>query len=174
MMRMQLLFALFFALISPAWAGGNADLARGVSAEIAQNYDLALQYYDDAILSRDLTQNSQAIAVYNRGNVYLKVDRVEQAIKDYTRAIKLKPLFGEAYSNRALAYGKQGLHELAIEDLSKAIEIDAADALAYVNRGNEYEFLMQHDRALEDWQRAYELGHRPQWLVARVKGEQGS
>ncbi len=174
MIRTQIVFALLIAMISPAWADGKADLARGVSAEIAQNYDLALQYYDSAIKSAELPLHSQAIAIYNRGNVYFKIDREEKAIKDYTRAIRLKPGFAEAYSNRALVYSKRGLRELAIEDLTKAIEIDQTDALAYVNRGNAYEALLQHEQALEDWHQAYELGHRPHWLVARLRDERGS
>ncbi len=174
MIRVHIIAVLYFATISTVWADGKADLARGVHAEISQNYELALQFYDSAIGSQELTQNSLAIAVYNRGNVNFKIEREVEAIKDYTRAISIKPHFNEAYSNRALVYGKQGLHELAVEDLTKAIEINDKDALAYVNRGNEYELLLQHEKAIENWRTAYELGHRPHWLVARLKNGQGS
>jgi len=174
MIRIQMIAVFLFAMMSAAWADGKADLARGVHAEVAQNYVLALQYYDAAIRSAELPQRSKAIAVYNRGNVYFKIEKEEKAIKDYTHAISLRPDFADAYTNRALVYAKRGLHELAIKDLSKAIEINSSDALAYVDRGNEYEALMQNDKALADWRKAYELGHRPPWLVARLKSGKGS
>ena len=45
------------------------------------------------------------------------------AISAYTKAIELKPEFGEAYYNRGYLYLKLGNREAGIADLSKAGEL---------------------------------------------------
>jgi tetratricopeptide (TPR) repeat protein len=57
------------------------------------------------------------------------------AITDFNAAIKLKPAFSAAYSNRALALMAQGKSADAVTDLNTSIAIDPSNARAYLSRG---------------------------------------
>ena len=54
---------------------------------------------------------------------YLDEDNYDAAIKDYTKAIKLKPDYGEAYNNRGVAYYNKSEFDCAIENYNKAMEL---------------------------------------------------
>ncbi len=153
------------------WADGKGDLARGVAAEAAQNYDLALRYYDAAIQAQDLPRTSLAFALFNRANIYVRLKRYPSAVRDYSRAVDLLPDFAEAYSNRGLVFAKMKSYDQAIEDFNMAISLDQSNARDYVNRGNLYESLRQMDLAVQDWKTAYGLGYRPAWLVDKLKDQ---
>ena len=45
-----------------------------------------------------------AEAYYNRGVAYARIGQIDQAIKDYSRAIELNPEYAEAYETRGCAY----------------------------------------------------------------------
>lgn len=49
----------------------------------------------------------------------------DQAIADYTQAIKLQPDYISAYKNRGNAYDRQGRREQAKADWKKARQLEA-------------------------------------------------
>ena len=69
-------------------------------------------------------------AYKNRGDTYCKGHEYELAIKDYEKAIRLKPDYAEAYKNRGDAYCKRHEYELAIEDYEEAIRLKPDYTLA--------------------------------------------
>ena len=71
----------------------------------------------------------------NRGVSYFGVNRIDDAINDFTKAIELDPQLGPAYHNRGLAYCKKMLPDRAIEDFTKAIELDSRLVSAFYSRG---------------------------------------
>lgn len=62
-------------------------------------------------------------AMFNKGNIYMRMQDLTAAISCYTEAINIKPDFGEAYYNRGLVYLRLGNKDKGIEDLSKAGEL---------------------------------------------------
>ena len=50
-------------------------------------------------------------------------DLFDLALKDFDRAIEIKPDYAEALRNRGVVFGNQGLYERARDDLSKAVEL---------------------------------------------------
>lgn len=62
-------------------------------------------------------------AIFNKGNIYMRMQDLTAAISCYTEAISIKPDFGEAYYNRGLVYLRLGNKEKGVEDLSKAGEL---------------------------------------------------
>lgn len=62
-------------------------------------------------------------AHYNKGNLLVSNGDLTSAISAYSKAIELKPEFGEAYYNRGYLYLKLGNREAGIADLSKAGEL---------------------------------------------------
>ena len=61
---------------------------------------------------------------FNRGLAYARQGEYEQAIADYTAAIKLNPQLAEAYYNRGNAYRRQGEYDQAIADYTAAIGLN--------------------------------------------------
>ena len=85
----------------------------------------------------------QAIKKSNAGNS-------QGAILDYTKAIKLKPTFGEAYLNRSMEKFKQDNFEAALVDANKALELHEDNTYAYTTRANIYYKLKDYKAALKD------------------------
>jgi tetratricopeptide (TPR) repeat protein len=58
---------------------------------------------------------------------------LENAIADYTEALRLNPDYALAYNNRGDAYYNQGRYDQAIEDYTAALRIDPNFTLARNN-----------------------------------------
>ena len=82
----------------------------------------------------------------------------EKSIKHYTKAIKLKPDFPEAYTNRGNAYIVRDDYDNAIKDYNTAIQLKSDYANAYYNRGNVYNKKGKYDSAIKDYGMAIQLG----------------
>lgn len=61
-----------------------------------------------------------------RGDFYVELGKFEDAVKDYTKAIELRPDYEYHYSDRANAYEKLGKKDLAEADKKKAEELELA------------------------------------------------
>src|SRR5437879_4085892 len=82
----------------------------------------------------------------------------EQAIADYTLAIRLSSGYAAALHNRGKLYFDLGEKQKALEDLSSAIRLRPSDAQALALRGNIYRALDRLSEAAVDWQQAADLG----------------
>ncbi|MGD0277455.1 MAG: tetratricopeptide repeat protein [Syntrophales bacterium] len=109
-------------------------------------------------VSQDLTAVNwvyQAFALWShKSNEYTNPLK---AIEYLNHAIRLKPDYAEAYSNRGWAYANLGQYDRAVEDYNKAIQLKPDLAEAYSNRGLAYSKLGQNDRAIEDYNKAIQL-----------------
>jgi len=81
----------------------------------------------------------------------------QKALKNFTEAIKLDPLYAIAYGNRGIVYSKLGEYKKAIEDYNKAIELYPKYTKAYFNRGSTYIKLENYQQALKDYSQAIAL-----------------
>ena len=100
----------------------------------------------------------------NRGTVYGVKNQHNKAIEDYTRAIKLRPDYAEAYNNRGIDCSNKGEYDRAIEDYAKAIALRFDYAEAYFNRGNAQAEKGDTNSALEDYSIALVL--KPDYVDA--------
>lgn len=57
---------------------------------------------------------------FNKGNLFAEMQDMTSALSAYTKAIELKPDFGEAYYNRGYVYFKLGNKDAGSDDLSRA------------------------------------------------------
>lgn len=64
------------------------------------------------------------LAYNNRGMVFFKVGKFNQAIADFNQAIAMVPEYAKAYYNRGSAYDKMGELDKAIADYRKTILLD--------------------------------------------------
>ena len=85
-----------------------------------------------------------------KGDAYFKQSLYRQAIKDYDRALKVKPDYPEALNARGYAYRMSGFYEKAIRDFNASIRIKP-NLPALHNRGDTYRARGSYDKALEDY-----------------------
>ncbi|MGO9108438.1 MAG: tetratricopeptide repeat protein, partial [Thermoguttaceae bacterium] len=107
-----------------------------------------------------------ADACVGRGVAYLRDLAYDNAIADFTEAIRLSPTCTTAYNFRGLAslanacLGK-GEYGKAIADFTEAIRLDPKHAAAYHSRGYSYALMGEKAKAEADFAQANRLGYRP-------------
>jgi tetratricopeptide (TPR) repeat protein len=81
----------------------------------------------------------------------------DQAISDYTVAIRMNPRYACAYHRRGTVYKKQGMYDQAIADYTKAIELRPRHVKYYVDRARAYYCMGEHDKAIFEFNKAIEI-----------------
>jgi tetratricopeptide (TPR) repeat protein len=81
----------------------------------------------------------------------------DNAISDFTQAIRLDPNSANAYRERGIAYSDKGDHRRGILDLNQTILLSPNNPRAYINRGNMYRLIGDYDRAITDYNQAIRL-----------------
>lgn len=138
---------------------GAAHRQQGTDALAAGDYHKAISRCEKAVYI-----NADDPLTYNeRGAAYSYLERYDDAIADYSRALRLDPKFVRAYRNRGSAFFHQGKLAEAVADSSKAIELDPDYASAYQVRAKAYQKLGQTADAQADQAKADQL------LAARKK-----
>jgi tetratricopeptide (TPR) repeat protein len=111
-------------------------------------------------LSKELNLLSDVlIGLANRSDQspYFRKLYGNDAIADYTQAIKLAPNNAEAYHNRGFAYAEIGDYDEAIADYTRAIKLAPNNALYQNNRGFIYSEIGDCDNAIADYTRAINI-----------------
>jgi tetratricopeptide (TPR) repeat protein len=85
------------------------------------------------------------------------LERYEDAIVCFGKAIKLKPDSYKAWNNRGYALVRLGRDDEAIESFDKALGMKPDYASAYYNKAACYALQRQVELALENLQRAVEI-----------------
>jgi tetratricopeptide (TPR) repeat protein len=112
--------------------------------------DEAIRLFSQALKSRVLRDN-QSLAYVKRGYCYTVKGLFDNAIEDYTMAIKLEPNNPFYYAARGVVYSKKEFFDRAIEDFSTAITRQPEYMKAYFERGNAYLKTRNYDSAIEDF-----------------------
>jgi hypothetical protein len=85
------------------------------------------------------------------------LNRYEEALESYSRALELKPDYPDAYNNRGITLHDLKRYEEALESYSRALELKPDYPDAYNNRGITLHDLKRYEEALESYSRALEL-----------------
>lgn len=119
----------------PAVAAGQGYTYLQKCADGFLGYELALEYCTRAIKSGDLSNDSLAIAHYNRGSIMSRRrNGMDKAIGDFDEAIKLNPK-PAAYVARAALKGSKRDFDGALADFDEALRLEPALAEGYLYRG---------------------------------------
>ncbi len=114
---------------------------------------------EDFNVALTLTQDKNEIATiyYNRGRTYRDLDKLNDALADYTQALTLNPNYASAYFSRGLLQQQTKNNDAAIADYSRAIESNPDHAQAYYNRGLLYRKEGTDFRAMKDFDKAIDI-----------------
>ena len=93
--------------------------------------------YEAALISFEEASNiiTRSMYYHHKGKALLKLERAEEAIKAFDRAIELKPDDAEAYNEKGYALASLEKHNEAISCYNKAVALKPDDAKAYYNKG---------------------------------------
>jgi tetratricopeptide (TPR) repeat protein len=121
-----------------------------------EKYDDAEKLYKVAI---EINQGDPELyfAYFNRAQALLALNRVNEALDDYSNAIYLKPTFDDGYRKRGIVYLKIGRYKDAVNDFSRLIELNPKNPYAYVNRGIALSYLERDDKAKQDFDTAISI-----------------
>jgi len=89
---------------------------------------------------------------YYKGNDLLDDGLVEEAIEEYSEAIRKKPDFLEAYFSRGISFRILGEYRPVIDDMDEVIDINPEFVRAYVERGLSYKFLAHQVTDIEEYE----------------------
>lgn len=93
--------------------------------------------------------------LHNRANDLYRLNRFQEAIELYTRALEERPDLMESLFNRGLAYTRIGAYEEASKDMSDVIAMDALQGEAYYTRGLIKEYTGKYSEAALDYAEAH-------------------
>jgi protein O-mannosyl-transferase len=119
------------------------------------SYQRNIVWHNDGTLWTDSVRKSpeNSRAWNNRGLYFLKKDQHEIAIKNFSKAIELKPNYAEPYSNRATSLFFIQEYERSLSDFNKCIEINPKIPDIYANRANVFMILNDYKSAIDDLNR---------------------
>jgi Flp pilus assembly protein TadD len=99
-----------------------------------------------------------AEAYNNRGLAFYNLERHQQAINDFSQAIRMKPQYAEAFNNRGNAYYALDQYQKAEADFNKSLELKPKYSKALLNRGLAYFQMQKSEESCKDFRRACDLG----------------
>lgn len=119
----------------------------------------AIDYYSKAI--ENYKYNSDAITTlsiiyYSRGICYSKNKDIDNAISDFTIAIKHDDEEELYYINRGRAFAINLMNDEAIKDYSKALDLNPLNATVFMYRGMIYFDTENYDKSISDFSKAIE------------------
>jgi tetratricopeptide (TPR) repeat protein len=105
-------------------------------------------------LTASIALNPTPAAYSLRGTVYYDKGSWEQAISDYSEAIRLDATNGEAFNNRAWTYYRTGRSEKALTDADAAVRLLGKQSYVWDTRGHIHAALGNREAAISDFRAA--------------------
>lgn len=118
----------------------------------------------DALMKQDKTKNGKE-AFFIKGLYYTYINKKENAISFFDKALLLNYTFMDAYREKAIALYDLGKYNEALAVLDKAVTLQNNFDEGYYYRGKTLEKLKRPDEAIESYQRA--LMYDPEYAEAK-------
>jgi tetratricopeptide (TPR) repeat protein len=109
------------------------------------------------IANTALSGEIRADAHVARGNIADEAGRYDEAITEFTAALKLVPADPASLVLRGNAYDAKGDKKRALADYDAAIRINPGDASGYFNRATVLEEIGEREKAMADYRKAIEI-----------------
>lgn len=108
------------------------------------------------------SKNAESEFYYNRALHLAAEQDYDEAISDFTEAIRLYPKHIDFYRSRGDAYYDKKDYDKAINDYTEVIRLNPNSALAYNSRARAFEAQGKHAEAQADFDKAKQLGYTGQ------------
>ena len=140
-------------------ARAELQYTLGVLYWVDRQYERALGSINAALEAAQRTDNTRLEARCHNslGNVYADLDRHEEAVVEYQRAIELDPKLAAPHNGLGNVYRVLGRHQEAVTEYQRAIELDPQFAYPHNGLGNVYADLGRYEEAVTEYRRAIEL-----------------
>ena len=154
MMRVTLTGILLLLLVAGAGAFGSKEKSK--EEQMYEDAKKATEKYNNGVKHMDKAKEKAAkgdstYAFNYRATSDAKSRKeFEKAIKDFNKAIELKPEFKEAHNNLGYCYRKIGEMEKSLAAYGEALKLDPNFAQAHEYRGETFLSLGLVNKALEE------------------------
>lgn len=116
-------------------------------------WESSMTLYTDMV--KKFPENS--IGYNNRGTLYLKENKYNEAESDFQNALKYNSKYAAAYNNMGLLLNGRTKYDNAIEYFTKAVELNNNYAEAYFNMGLTFFNKNEIDKAIELYKKAISI-----------------
>ncbi len=116
-------------------------------------------WHDSITLYTNAIDNGYKAAIIynNRGAVLSDSSRNEEALKDFTSLVELKPKYPNGWRNKGLVHQRLKQEEEAIKSFSEQIKYHPDDYTNYLSRGTMFVQKNDFENAIKDFTRIIEL-----------------
>lgn len=136
---------------------GHDEILYWLAVNYAMKNAAKAEELADAVIEM---KAQHAKAYYLKGVLVDGENDVDDAIENYTSAIRINPFYARAFSARACAYIRKGELDSAISDFTRAIELCPGDCRYYSKRGTAYSEKKNYLDAMEDFTKAILINPR--------------
>jgi len=126
-------------------------MAEGASSD--REYDKALTLLDQVIKEDPGIMEARQV----RANIYLQLDRPEEAAEECKEALKMDPEYNAAIFTLAQAYKQLKRYDEAIAGFERAVQIDPRDPKPHVNLGEVFLETKDFDKAIAHFEEAISI-----------------
>lgn len=136
----------------------NDAAAEGSTSENdpLNHFDL-FEMFKNSFLDADPEKKKSAEALKNEGNHLMKLEKYQEALTYYNRAITMDATNPVFYCNRAAAYSKLGELQKSIDDCKMSLRYDPNYGKAYGRLGLAYSKMNRYEDAITAYQTALSI-----------------
>jgi len=131
-------------------------LIEALDAHNCSQFKKAIAIYS-WIMKRELPDHIKSVIFIHRGMAYFAKSNCEQALKDFTSALKLSPENYKALYYRGLTYQMLQNYQHALEDFSCCLQINPFQFDTFYSRAQAYFYLGDYTKALADCKQALNI-----------------
>lgn len=121
---------------------------------------MAMERFAEAepFIARATSINQKSdVSFYNYGLISKRLNKPQQALENFSKALALNPNVAETWNNRGTVFNDLGNYDLAIADFDKAISLNGLYGEAYANKGKTLSVLKRHAEALAAYDKALSI-----------------
>jgi tetratricopeptide (TPR) repeat protein len=142
-------------------------VAAGFAAAVAGQHELAISLYTRAIALHSEGNPAAATAYTLRAGSYGHLGRLEDALQDKDRVVRMRTDDSLAHEGRALTLLRLNRYEDALHDYERCLRLNARYLPAHVGRAIALRHLSRLDEARAAYNNAIEIGRTaPHFTVA--------
>ena len=171
----------FAVAATMVFAQGNQEAAKltreGIEASKAKDWDKAITAFRRAVQLEAHYGPNLASALQQRASIYVSQKKFQEAISDYSEALKVKSNDPDIFERRAYAEMELKDYDKALHDYNQAIKLNPEEpkyyqvrALIYQNKGDFKAALADTEKTLQLDPNNADAQSRKRFLDAKLHG----